>query len=130
MSLREALANAVLHGNRQDPRKKVRVCCACEAARGILIVVKDEGEGFNPEKVPSPLAGENIRSEHGRGIYLLNLLMDGSVLTAEERRSISASGPRPRVDVRSAGGVRDSMAQTMPGETHLDCAAIPEQPFG
>ncbi len=50
MSLREALANAVLHGNRQDPRKKVRVCCACEAARGILIVVKDEGEGFNRKK--------------------------------------------------------------------------------
>jgi serine/threonine-protein kinase RsbW len=76
MALREVLANAVLHGNRRDPRKKVRVCCACEADRGILIVVKDQGEGFDPEKVPSPLVGENIHSEHGRGIYLLNLLMD------------------------------------------------------
>ena len=76
LALREALANAVLHGNRQDPRKKIRICCACQADRGILIIVKDEGEGFDPTKVPSPLIGENIYSEHGRGIYLINMLMD------------------------------------------------------
>ncbi len=76
MALREALANAVLHGNRQDPHKTVRVCCACQADRGILIVVKDEGEGFDPAKLASPLVGENIHSEHGRGIFLINLLMD------------------------------------------------------
>ena len=75
-ALREALANAVVHGNRQDPRKKVRICCACEADRGILIIVKDAGEGFDPAAIPSPLVGENIHSEHGRGIFLLNLLMD------------------------------------------------------
>jgi serine/threonine-protein kinase RsbW len=75
--LREALANAIIHGNRQDPRKKVRVCCACQADGGILIIVKDEGEGFDPARLPSPLVGENIHSEHGRGIYLINLLMDG-----------------------------------------------------
>ena len=76
LALREALANAVVHGNRQDPRKKVRICCACQADRGILIVVKDEGEGFDPARVPSPLVGENIYAEHGRGIYLVNMLMD------------------------------------------------------
>ena len=76
-ALREALANAIIHGNRQDPRKKVRVCCACQADGGILIIVKDEGEGFDPARLPSPLVGENIHSEHGRGIYLINLLMDG-----------------------------------------------------
>ncbi|MBI3669217.1 MAG: ATP-binding protein [Acidobacteria bacterium] len=75
-ALRESLANAVLHGNRQDPRKKIRICCACQADRGVLIIVKDEGEGFDPAKVPSPLVGENIHSEHGRGIYLINMLMD------------------------------------------------------
>lgn len=75
-ALREALANAIIHGNHQDPQKKVRVYCECEPDRGILIVVKDEGEGFDPAKVPSPLVGENIHSEHGRGIFLINLLMD------------------------------------------------------
>lgn len=76
MALRESLANAILHGNRQDPSKKVRICCAYQVDRGILIIVKDEGEGFDLSKVPSPLIGENIHSEHGRGIYLINMLMD------------------------------------------------------
>lgn len=75
-ALREALANAILHGNRQDPKKKVRVCCACELARGVLIIVRDEGEGFDLAKIPNPIVGENIYLEHGRGIYLINLLMD------------------------------------------------------
>src|SRR5256884_5327538 len=61
MALREALANAIVHGNHEDLHKKVRVCCACDAKRGMLIVVKDQGEGFDPSKIPSPLAGQ--RSE-------------------------------------------------------------------
>jgi serine/threonine-protein kinase RsbW len=76
MALREALANAIVHGNHEDPHQKVRICCACDAKRGMLIVVKDQGEGFDPSKIPSPLAGPSILSEHGRGIYLINLLMD------------------------------------------------------
>jgi serine/threonine-protein kinase RsbW len=75
-ALREALANAVLHGNRQDARKKVRVCCSCQRDGGVLMIVKDEGEGFDPAKVPSPLVGENVLAEHGRGLYLINLLTD------------------------------------------------------
>jgi len=75
-ALREALANAIIHGNRQDPRKKVRVCCACQEDGEILIIVKDEGEGFDPTKVPSPLVGESVHLEHGRGMYLVNMLMD------------------------------------------------------
>jgi serine/threonine-protein kinase RsbW len=76
MALREALANAIVHGNHEDLHKEVRVCCACDAMRGMLIVVKDQGEGFDPSKIPSPLAGRSILSEYGRGIYLINLLMD------------------------------------------------------
>ena len=75
-ALLEALANAVLHGNRLDPGKMVRICCACQKDRGVIIIVKDEGEGFDATKVPSPLVGERIHSEHGRGIYLVNMLMD------------------------------------------------------
>jgi serine/threonine-protein kinase RsbW len=76
MALREALTNAIIHGNREDPGKKVRLCCACDSKRGILIVVKDQGQGFDPATLPSPLVGENVYSEHGRGIYLVNMLMD------------------------------------------------------
>lgn len=75
-ALREALANAIVHGNHGNPGKKVRVCCGCDAAQGIRIVIRDEGEGFDPAKLPSPVVGENVASDHGRGIFLINMLMD------------------------------------------------------
>lgn len=76
MSLREALANAVLHGCKSDPKKQVECCVACDDAGGMLIVVRDPGEGFNPAAVPSPVDGENVFATHGRGIFLINQLMD------------------------------------------------------
>ncbi len=75
-ALREALANAIVHGCKNDPAKKVQVCVACDESRGLLIVVRDPGAGFNPNSLPSPTMGHNVYSEHGRGIYLINQLMD------------------------------------------------------
>lgn len=75
-AVREALANAIVHGCKQNPGKKVEVCIACDEARGMLIVVRDPGSGFDPASVPSPTMGQNVYSEHGRGIYLINELMD------------------------------------------------------
>ncbi len=76
MALREALANAVVHGARNDPDKQIQLCVACDMQRGMLIIVRDPGEGFDPASVPSPLVGQNVFSEHGRGIFLINQLMD------------------------------------------------------
>jgi anti-sigma regulatory factor (Ser/Thr protein kinase) len=76
LSLREALANAILHGCNNDPTKKVECCVACTESSDVVIVVRDPGEGFSPTAVPSPLAVENLHSDHGRGIYLINQLMD------------------------------------------------------
>ncbi len=76
VSLQEALVNAVIHGSRRDPKKKVHCCVACDEKRGILLVVRDSGEGFEPRALPNPLKGENLFASHGRGIYLINQLMD------------------------------------------------------
>jgi len=76
LAIQEALANAVVHGCREDPEKSVAVTVACEEDRGMLIVVRDPGSGFDPAQVPSPLVGENVYATHGRGIYLINQLMD------------------------------------------------------
>jgi serine/threonine-protein kinase RsbW len=76
MALREALANAVIHGAKGDANKQIQLCVACDEARGMLIVVRDPGEGFDPALIPSPLIGQNVFSEHGRGIFLINQLMD------------------------------------------------------
>jgi serine/threonine-protein kinase RsbW len=74
--MREALVNAIIHGAGADPSKKVACCVACEDEHGMLIVVSDPGEGFDLAKVADPLVGENLYSNHGRGIFLINRLMD------------------------------------------------------
>jgi anti-sigma regulatory factor (Ser/Thr protein kinase) len=76
LALREALANAIVHGCNNDPTKKVECCVACTDASDVVIVVRDPGQGFNLNEVRDPLATENLHSDHGRGIYLLNELMD------------------------------------------------------
>jgi len=76
LALTEALANAVVHGAKSDPSKVIECDVACDDERGLLIIVRDPGSGFDPAKLPDPCQGENIHSEHGRGIYLINQLMD------------------------------------------------------
>ena len=75
-ALREALANAIVHGCGRDATKKVQFWVGCDEARGMLIVVRDPGPGFDPGSLPSRVTGEEIYSTHGRGIYLINQLMD------------------------------------------------------
>lgn len=76
LALTEALANAVIHGCGKDPSKTIECDVACDESRGMLIVVRDPGPGFDPASLPNPVVGENIYSTHGRGIYLINQLMD------------------------------------------------------
>lgn len=75
-ALREALANAVIHGCKEDPSKQVHCSVYCDETCGILIVVRDPGPGFDPQSLPNPTQGQRIFSEHGRGVYLINQLMD------------------------------------------------------
>jgi serine/threonine-protein kinase RsbW len=75
IALREAMANAIIHGNHEDRRKHVHVACRCEPGE-VSIAVKDEGKGFDINNVPDPTAPENIGSAHGRGIHLMRALMD------------------------------------------------------
>jgi serine/threonine-protein kinase RsbW len=75
-SLREALVNAIVHGCKENPRKMIQFCVACDESRGMLIVVRDPGEGFDPASIPSPTIAQNVFSSHGRGIFLINKLMD------------------------------------------------------
>ncbi len=76
LALSEALANAVVHGCQCDPTKTVECCVICDEKRGLVIVVRDPGTGFDPALVPAPTEAENIHRHHGRGVYLMNHLMD------------------------------------------------------
>jgi len=72
IALREALANAMIHGNHEDPQKHIYVTCRCELNE-IFISLRDEGQGFDINEVTSP---ENVKAYRGRGIHLMKALMD------------------------------------------------------
>jgi len=76
LALQEALANAVVHGAKEDPTKVVECVVMCDEQRGLLIIVRDPGEGFDPQGIPTCTMGENLYSNHGRGIFLMRAFMD------------------------------------------------------
>jgi serine/threonine-protein kinase RsbW len=75
MAIREAVTNAVMHGNKQDEAKEVRVNIK-SSPEAIEISVHDEGQGFNPTEVPDPTAAENIMKSSGRGIFFMRNFVD------------------------------------------------------
>jgi serine/threonine-protein kinase RsbW len=99
LALREALSNAMLHGNRLDAGKLVHIRYCCECGHGVFIVVRDQGHGFDPSNVPNPLAVENLGAEHGRGIHLMKLAMDEVSFERQgtEVRMRKASGPKQEI---------------------------------
>jgi serine/threonine-protein kinase RsbW len=100
LALREALNNAVVHGNRLDAHKLVHVRCRCKAGKGISITVSDQGQGFDPSAVPDPLSVDNLEAEHGRGIQLMKLAMDE--VSFEQRGAEVHMWKGPANDVRDA----------------------------
>ena len=75
-ALREAVANAMVHGNQRDVHKRVYVACRCTPDGEVSITVQDEGLGFESRIVPDPTAPDNRLLTSGRGIYLMRSLMD------------------------------------------------------
>lgn len=71
----EAITNAIVHGNKSDPNKKVSIQIYVSSSR-IKLRIKDQGEGFNAEGVDDPLEGENLMRSSGRGVYLMKSIMD------------------------------------------------------
>ena len=76
LALREALDNAVVHGNQEDPEAKVHIRCRCRPGNEISIVVTDQGKGFDFEKIVGNGIALDPASEHGRGIQLMKAYMD------------------------------------------------------
>ena len=76
MALREALANAVIHGNHEDPHKRIYITCRCQMEGEVTITVRDEGDGFDRPVIPDPTDPDRRLLSNGRGIYLMRALMD------------------------------------------------------
>ena len=98
VALTEALANAVIHGNRENPYKTVVVVCRCAMDGEVSITVRDEGEGFSSRSLPDPTDLKCLPRNRGRGIYLMQALMDdvcfeegGRVVRMRKRMGSSVS---------------------------------------
>jgi anti-sigma regulatory factor (Ser/Thr protein kinase) len=76
LALQEALANGIRHGCKGDPSKHVQCIVTTDASGELMIVVRDPGPGFDAEKLPDPLEGDNVLKASGRGVFLINQLMD------------------------------------------------------
>jgi serine/threonine-protein kinase RsbW len=101
MALREALANAIVHGNQEDPHKRVHVTCRCTTDGEVSMTVQDEGQGFDSNAVLDPTTPENRLVKHGRGIYLMKTLMDevrfergGAVVSMRKKTNAGSAAER------------------------------------
>lgn len=75
MSVREAVTNAIQHGNKLDSSKKVDICFEMKPDR-LLVFVRDQGNGFCADDIPNPLNGDNLLKPSGRGIFYIRAFMD------------------------------------------------------
>ena len=85
LGISEAVNNAILHGNKLNPEKKVFIRTNLNENR-LHIEIEDQGEGFSDTALTDPTAVENIKYEHGRGIYILRQLADQLVFKDEGRK--------------------------------------------
>lgn len=74
ISVTEAVTNAMLHGNKKDPHKEVTIDVAVKP-REVVITIQDQGNGFDPEKIPNPTEGDLVKVA-GRGVFIYKTLMD------------------------------------------------------
>jgi len=71
----EAVNNAIIHGNKSDKGKSVKIVMRNEGNE-LIITVEDEGSGFKPAEIPDPTKPENIEALSGRGVFLMSRLAD------------------------------------------------------
>lgn len=107
LALDEALINAIRHGCGNDASKHVQVAVTFDENGELVVVIKDPGPGFDPKKVPNPLDGDNLFRGGGRGVFLINQLMD-TVEYSDEGRKVSmrkrpeAEEAKPKVSEKHA----------------------------
>jgi serine/threonine-protein kinase RsbW len=75
LSIAEAASNAIMHGNKGDAGKKVKIFILIDKKK-IRISIKDQGKGFKLSEVPDPTSPENILKDHGRGIHIMKTFLD------------------------------------------------------
>ncbi len=102
IAVREALANAIIHGNKSQSHKRILLRCYGVPDDGILLAIRDEGKGFDPSVVPDPRSAERLELPHGRGIFLMRELMDHTEHRKGGREVVLYKACGPGKDARTA----------------------------
>lgn len=76
IAMTEAVGNAIVHGNKKDPKKEVKIDIQIKNKRKLFVSVTDEGHGFDPDGLIDPTHPDHLMNEHGRGIFILKALMN------------------------------------------------------
>lgn len=83
IALTEGVNNAIVHGNKRDETKSVTIMGEI-LNDSLSLIIEDNGEGFNPDALPDPLAPENLLRDGGRGVFLMRSLCDAAYFTTTE----------------------------------------------
>jgi serine/threonine-protein kinase RsbW len=86
LAVREAVINAILHGNKNDPSRDVDIRLDLPESGGIQVKIRDQGDGFNPEATPDPTDDEHVLNASGRGILMIRAFVDNVTFRFEEGR--------------------------------------------
>jgi serine/threonine-protein kinase RsbW len=76
LAAREAIANAIIHGNQSDSEKPVDIVVAVNESCDLIVIIRDLGTGFDPNHIPNPTVGDSLLANQGRGIFLIRQFMD------------------------------------------------------
>jgi serine/threonine-protein kinase RsbW len=76
LAVREAVINAILHGNRADPSRDVDIRIDIPESGGIRVQIRDQGDGFDPDATPDPTDDEHVLNASGRGILMIRAFVD------------------------------------------------------
>ncbi|MFA6945096.1 MAG: ATP-binding protein [Pedobacter sp.] len=81
--LSEAVVNSIIHGNRENPEKKVYINLEVIEDKRLIFTISDEGEGFDFNKLPDPTSPENLENLTGRGVFIIKKLADQCIFNSK-----------------------------------------------
>jgi serine/threonine-protein kinase RsbW len=109
IAVREAVINAIVHGNRMDPSRKVEVSIEARPF-SIRARVRDQGAGFDSGATPDPTVGDNIMKSSGRGILVMRAFVDSVDFKLREGRGMEVTLKKNRVGRKATNSTRPSVA--------------------
>lgn len=109
IAVREAVINAIVHGNKMDPTRKVEVSMHARR-RSIRARVRDQGAGFDPGATPDPTVGDNRMRSSGRGILVMRAFVDSVDFKFREGRGMEVTLKKNRAGRKATSSTRPSVA--------------------